>query len=395
MNPRLSGERLLFLFTIRPRIHANIRKPGYGQEGEKKALGEFDMIVSILIFILIFSVLVISHEFGHYSIARRNGIQVNEFDIGMGPTLWHHKSKSVTDVCVKALPIGGACVFDGMDTLDEEGRKKLDEHAFPNASVWARIATVLGGPFANFLLGYILAVIIVAFCGSDLPVVQQVMQDSAAEEAGLQPGDVITKINGRSIHVYREVSLESIFNYGEQLTITYERNGEKNTVVLTPKYYEDDDRYYIGLVGGGETVRCNALTVFQYGWYEIEYWLRATYGSLGLIFRGHFDINDLSGPVGIVKTVDDTYTETKQYGISTMVLTFMNLTTLLSVNLGVMNLLPLPALDGGRLVFLIIEAIRGKPVPPEKEGMIHLAGVIALMILMVVVLFNDIGKFFA
>ena len=377
MNPRLSGERLLFLFTIRPRIHANIRKPGYGQEGEKKALGEFDMIVSILIFILIFSVLVISHEFGHYSIARRNGIQVNEFDIGMGPTLWHHKSKSGTDVCVKALPIGGACVFDGMDTLDEEGRKKLDEHAFPNASVWARIATVLGGPFANFLLGYILAVIIVAFCGSDLPVVQQVMQDSAAEEAGLQPGDVITKINGRSIHVYREVSLESIFNYGEQLTITYERNGEKNTVVL------------------GETVRCNALTVFQYGWYEIEYWLRATYGSLGLIFRGHFDINDLSGPVGIVKTVDDTYTETKQYGIPTMVLTFMNLTTLLSVNLGVMNLLPLPALDGGRLVFLIIEAIRGKPVPPEKEGMIHLAGVIALMILMVVVLFNDIGKFFA
>ena len=142
-------------------------------------------------------------------------------------------------------------------------------------------------------------------------------------------------------------------------------------------------------------MRCNALTVFQYGWYEIEYWLRATYGSLGLIFRGHFDINDLSGPVGIVKTVDDTYTETKQYGIPTMVLTFMNLTTLLSVNLGVMNLLPLPALDGGRLVFLIIEAIRGKPVPPEKEGMIHLAGVIALMILMVVVLFNDIGKFFA
>lgn len=353
------------------------------------------MIVSILIFILIFSVLVISHEFGHYSIARRNGIQVNEFDIGMGPTLWHHKSKSGTDVCVKALPIGGACVFDGMDTLDEEGRKKLDEHAFPNASVWARIATVLGGPFANFLLGYILAVIIVAFCGSDLPVVQQVMQDSAAEEAGLQPGDVITKINGRSIHVYREVSLESIFNYGEQLTITYERNGEKNTVVLTPKYYEDDDRYYIGLVGGGETVRCNALTVFRYGWYEIEYWLRATYGSLGLIFRGYFDINDLSGPVGIVKTVDDTYTETKQYGIPTMVLTFMNLTTLLAVNLGVMNLLPLPALDGGRLVFLIIEAIRGKPVPPEKEGMIHLAGVIALMILMVVVLFNDIGKFFA
>lgn len=356
------------------------------------------MIVSILVFILIFGILVISHEFGHFLIARRNGIRVNEFDIGMGPTLWH-KKRGDTDFCIKALPVGGACIFDGMEMVPDDGSDEgharvTDEHSFPNAPVWARIATVLGGPFANFLLGYLLAVIIVAFSGTDLPVVQSVMPDSAAEAAGLEAGDVITRINGRSIHVYREVSLSSVFNYGEPLTVTFRRDGVKHTVTLTPKYYAEDGRYYIGLQGGGTLMRCNALQIFQYGWYEVEYWLRATYGSLGLIFRGHFSMNDLSGPVGVVKAVDDTYTEAKPYGISTVLLSFLNLTTLLTVNLGVMNLLPLPALDGGRLIFLLIEAVRGRPVPPEKEGMVHLAGIIALMALMVVVLFNDIGRFF-
>lgn len=352
------------------------------------------MAVSILIFIVIFSVLVISHEFGHYAIAKRGGIRVNEFDIGMGPTLWHHK-KGDTDFCVKALPIGGACIFDGMMPDEESGKLTAgDEHSFPNAPVWTRIATVLGGPFANFLLGYILAVIVVAFSGSDLPVVESIIPDSAAQEAGLEAGDRITAVNGHAIHIFRELSLESYLNYGESLQITYERNGISSTVTLTPELNEKDNRYYIGIKGGTDVLKCNALQVFQYGWYEVEYWLRATFGSLGLIFRGHFDINDLSGPVGVVKTVDDTYTVTKSYGIPTMLLSFMNLTILLSVNLGVMNLLPLPALDGGRLLFLLVEAVRGRAVPPEKEGMVHLAGAIALMGLMVVVLFNDIGRFF-
>lgn len=351
------------------------------------------MAVSILIFIIMFSVLVISHEFGHYAIARRNGIRVNEFDIGMGPTLFHHK-KGETDFCIKLLPFGGACIFDGMDAAFDGNTKELDEHAFPNASVWARIATVLGGPFANFLLGLVFAVIIVAFSGTDLPVVQKIMPDSAAEEAGMQAGDRITRINGESIHIYREVSLASMFNYGKPMTITFVRDGAKQTVTLTPKYYEDDQRYYIGLQGGGEYIRCNALQVFQYGFFEAQYWFRATWKSIGMIFTGHFSKDDLSGPVGIVKAVDDTYQATKPYGLPTVVLSFLELTTLLAINLGVMNLLPLPALDGGRLIFLIIEAIRGKPVPPEKEGMVHLAGIVALMVLMVFVMFNDISRFF-
>ena len=183
------------------------------------------MIISIFIFLIIFSVIVISHEFGHYAIARRNGIRVNEFDIGMGPVLYRREGKE-TDLCIRMLPIGGACVFDGLDGLeDEEKTDRLDEHSFPNAPVGARIASVVAGPMANFILGFIFSIILVAFTGTDLPVIQEIILDSAAQEAGLQEGDLIRKINGESIHIYREVTLVSMMNYGEPLSITVERDG--------------------------------------------------------------------------------------------------------------------------------------------------------------------------
>ena len=352
------------------------------------------MLVSILIFLLIFSVIVISHEFGHFAIARRNGIRVLEFDIGMGPVLYRKKGGE-TDFCVRLLPIGGACIYDGLEGLDDDEEHQMDEHSFPNAPVGSRIASVLAGPMANFILGFIFSVILVAFTGTDLPVIQEIIPDSAAMEAGLEKGDVIKKINGETIHIYREVSLVSMMNYGEPLRITYERDGEKNTVELTPILDKEDNRYYIGIRGSGQYMKCNPVQVFQYGFYETFYWLKATYKSLGLIFRGHFTKDDVSGPVGVVKVVDDTYTETAPYGPAAVILTFLSLATLLTVNLGVVNLLPLPALDGGRLLFLFLEAVRGKPIPPEKEGMVHLAGFAVLMFVMILILFNDISKFFS
>ena len=333
-------------------------------------------IISIILFALILGVIVISHEFGHFSIARRNGIRVNEFDIGFGPTLLK-KRVGETDFCIKILPLGGACIFEGMDAADEEEKGELSPDAFPNAPVGARIATVLAGPIANFILGYIFALIIVAFCGTDLPVINKVMDGSAAQEAGLMDGDRIVRINGESIHLYREVSLHSMMNYGEPLKITYERDGERSTVTLTPKFDEEANRYYIGIQGGGQPHACSAPEVF-----------------IGTIFRGHFSRDDISGPVGVVQVVNDTYTEARPYGVLTVLLSLLNLATLLTVNIGVINLLPLPALDGGRLIFLLIEAIRGKPIPPEKEGMVHLAGFMALMLLMVLVMFNDISRLF-
>ncbi len=350
-------------------------------------------IVSILIFLLILGVIVVSHEFGHYSIARRNGIRVNEFDVGFGPTLLR-KRIGDTDFCLKLLPIGGACIFEGMDALDEDERENLSPDAFPNAPVGARIATVLAGPVANFILGYIFAVILVAFCGTDLPVIYSVMDGSAAMEAGLKDGDKIVKIGNENIHLYREVSLYSMMNYGEPLEITYERDGKRNTVTVTPKFDEEANRYYIGITGLGSAHKCSAGEVFLYGFYEIEYWMKVTVKTLSTIFTGHFSKDDISGPVGVVQVVNDTYTDAQPYGVMTVVMSMLNLATLLTINLGIVNLLPLPALDGGRLVFLLIEAVRGKPIPPEKEGLVHLAGFMALFALMVFVLFNDISRLF-
>ena len=351
------------------------------------------MIVSVLIFLLIFTVIVVSHEFGHFAVARRSGIRVNEFAIGMGPVLYKRRMGE-TDFCIRLLPLGGACVFDGLNGLEPDEEAVLDEHSFPRASVFARIATVAAGPVFNFILGFLLSLIVVTFSGTDLPVVQEIIEESAAEDAGLMAGDRIVSVNGERIHLYREVSLISQMNYGEPLTITYEREGEKDTLVLTPRYDEETGRYYIGIRGAGEFHACRGLEVFPYAFYETGYWLKATLKSLGSMIGGHFSRDDIAGPVGVVKVVDDTYQAVNPYGLSAILLTFLSLSTLLTVNLGVVNLLPIPALDGGRLVFLIIEAIRGKPVPPDKEGLVHLAGIALLMAIMVMVLFNDISRFF-
>ena len=145
-------------------------------------------------------------------------------------------------------------------------------------------------------------------------------------------------------------------------------------------------------MGAGEYIKCNPIQVFQYSFYEVEYWVKATYKSIGMLLSGQATKDDVSGPVGIAQFVGDTYEEAKGYGVSTVIFTMMNIVILLSVNIGIMNLLPLPALDGGRLIFMFVEVIRGKPVPPEKEGIVHFAGLVVLMILMVFVMYNDIMK---
>lgn len=351
------------------------------------------MIITILLFLIIFGVIVVSHELGHFLLAKKNGIRVVEFAIGMGPTLFHFK-KGETIYSLKAFPIGGACIFDGEDGVKAKDGA-VDERSFLSASVWARISSVVAGPLFNFLLAFILAFIIVAFTGSDRPVIQEVAPNGAAEAAGMQAGDLITKINGEKIHLYRQVNLISALNKGDALEIEYEREGERNIITLNPIYDSAAGRYYIGLMGAGEYFKCNALQVFQYSFYELEYWVKATFKSLGMLFTGQVTKDDMAGPVGIAQIVGETYEEVKPYGISSVIFSMMNIAILLSVNLGILNLLPIPALDGGRLVFLLIEAVRGKPIPPEKEGVVHLAGMAALMILMVFVLFNDISRLFS
>lgn len=363
--------------------------------------------MGVILFVIIFCVVVLAHEFGHFIIAKANGIHVVEFSLGMGPTLLHFV-KGDTKYSLKLLPIGGACMFEGEDGLsepeegDEEGKEtesiKEDmgtlkkSGAFPDAPVWARIATVVAGPVFNFILAFVLSAIIVASIGSDLPVIGTVGEETAASEAGLMAGDEIVEINGKNIHLFREISLEAMLNEGEPVNIVYEREGQRTAVTLEPKYSEKDGRYYYGIAPMNGYTKFNLLGVAQYSFYEVKYWIDITIRSLGMLVTGKAGIKDMSGPVGMVDAVDTIYAESKQDGAYYVWLNMLNFAILLSANLGVLNLVPFPALDGGRLLFLIIEAIRRKPIPPEKEGIFHFVGFALLMLLMVVVMYNDIAK---
>lgn len=392
---------------------------------------------TIIWFIFIFCIIVVSHEFGHYLIARLNGIHVVEFTIGVGPKIvgFH---KNGTYYVIRWIPFGGACIFDGM--LDEDvienvkgSGKSLSEKAkiedidvdeneeahieedinlinaaddkeeiepehkyglkFNEAPVWGRIATVVAGPIFNFLIAYLMAIFIVWFCGSYSPVIHELMPDYPAAEAGLTDGDLITKINKSNVKLASEISILVYLNKdGKPMDITYIRDGKTYTTTIVPKWSDEDQRYYLGLVNYGEFVDCSNFKVFKYAEYEVRYCLVATIRSLGMLFSGNGSMDDLAGPVGMAQIIGGVEETAKPYGFFNLLLNMVNIAMFLSVNLGVMNLLPIPAIDGGRLLFLLIEAVRGKPVPPEKEGIVHFIGIILLLILMVVVLFNDIMR---
>lgn len=338
--------------------------------------------MGIILAILIFGSIILIHELGHFLLAKYNGIRVDEFSIGMGPTIIG-KQIGETKYCLKLLPLGGSCMM-GEDDDD------ISEGSFNSKSVWARISVIFAGPFFNFILAFILSAIVVAWLGFDPPVLSSVTDGYPAKEAGLTAGDEIIRINNKKINIYREVTVYIQFHKGEELNITYIHNGEEKTTVLTPKFNEEEQRYMIGVFGPKKYTKANALQVVQYGAYEVKYWICTTLSSLKELVTGAVGLNQMSGPVGIVNYVDDTYDQSKSYGLYVIILNLMNIAILLTANLGVMNLLPIPALDGGRLVFLIAEAIRGKRIPPEKEGFVHLIGFGLLMLLMLVVMFNDI-----
>lgn len=353
-------------------------------------------VISIFIFLIMFTVVVASHEFGHFLLAKLNGITVVEFSIGMGPSLLHF-TKGGTRYALKLLPIGGACQFEGENGLEkqEDGEiKEVPEGSFMKAGVWKRIATVVAGPFFNFILAFIFSLIIVGFCGSDKPVIQDVMEDYPATEAGIQAGDVITKVGNERIHLYRQISLISAINKGESLNIEYVRDGEHYSTTIVPKFDEESGRYYIGILGAGEVIECKGVNLFKYAFYEMEYWFNYTFKCLKMLVSGELSKDDVSGPVGMTQYIGETYETVKPYGFSSVLFTMMEFATLISVNLGVLNLLPIPALDGGRLMFMLIEVVRGKPIPPEKEGIIHMIGMAALFLLMLFVLFNDVTRLF-
>lgn len=342
--------------------------------------------MGIVLAILLFGFIVFFHELGHFLLAKKNKIDVDEFAVGMGPVLFQKTYKG-TRYSIRLLPIGGYCAMGE----DEEATDSPNN--FNNKSVWARISVIAAGPVFNFILAWIFSVILIFMIGYDQPVIGSVEDGYPAAEAGLQEGDRVVQIGDKNIHIYREISAYLQFHPDEDVVLTYERDGEEHTVTLTPKMDEELGYERIGLASSGNT-KANLLTAFQYGTYEVKYWIEVTLDSLRMLVTGQIGVDQLSGPVGIVDVVDETYQQSRSYGAYVVAAQMLYLAILLSANLGVMNLLPLPALDGGRLVFLFVEAVRKKRVPPEKEGYVHFAGIVLLMLLMVVVMYNDIQRVF-
>ena len=364
---------------------------------------DLSILWTIISFIVIFSVIVIGHEGGHFLIARLNGIRVIEFTVGLGPKILHFK-KGGTEFSLRALPFGGACIFENPDELDEEEEEKEEEEKltkdieidkrnknFNEASVFSRIATVFAGPFFNIILAYFLGLIVVFFCGEVGTKVDLVTPGYPAEAAGIQAGDEIIKINGERVYLFSEIRLITYLDNADVFEIEYKRAGQIYKTTLEPK--ANGQQRLIG-IQSKDYVDCSNFKVFKYSALEVRYWLKVTFKSLRMLFTGKLKKDDLAGPVGVAQVIDTTIEETKQYGVATVVLNMVNIALLLSVNLGIMNLLPFPALDGGRLLFLFIEAIIGKKVPRKVEAYIHVAGIIVLLILSLFVLANDITKFF-
>ena len=340
-------------------------------------------MLQIILAILAFGMLVIVHEFGHFITAKRGGVQVNEFWIGMGPTLLK-KEHNGTLYCLKLLPFGGACVMEGEDEDSES------EHAFGKASLPRRMLIVAAGALMNFLVGFLIVLAVIQPNGPNGGYIVSTIDSvdpasTAAAAGGLQAEDEILEVDGYNILLRSDFEMALSRGMDTTYEVVVRRDGEKITlpaVVLEATIEGEDGRKMIGLTFAeqpdsiGMHVNMAVRTSLNYA--------RLVWVSLGMLVSGQVGVDQLSGPVGVASVM----ATTASYSISA----FLQLVAFISINLGVMNLLPLPALDGGRLVFLIIEGIRRKPVPAKYEGYIHAAGLMLLLALMVYVTGQDIVR---
>ncbi|MBR1812698.1 MAG: RIP metalloprotease RseP [Lachnospiraceae bacterium] len=343
--------------------------------------------MNILLALLVFSVLVFFHEFGHFLLAKRNGVGVREFNIGFGPKIVRFTHKE-TEYSIGIILFGGACIMEGEEEDSES------DTSFTSKSPAARLSILAAGPIFNFLLAFIFALIIIGSVGIDYPVLAGVSEGSPAEAAGLQENDLITGIDGSRVFCFRDISLFMLNYRGDkEITLRYERDGETKEATFWPVYDTERESFMMGIsVYSYRTPTSGVLETIRLSAHEVRYWMSYTLASLRMLFQGEVSPKELSGPVGIVNMVNDVVEETKEDGAFYVFLNLVNLAMLLSVNLGVVNLLPFPALDGGRIVFVLIEMIIGRPVPRDKEGIVHLIGMILLLILMVYVFYNDIMR---
>ncbi len=337
--------------------------------------------MTILFGILLFGVLIFVHELGHFLTARFFGIKVHAFSIGMGPAVFKKEHKGI-EYSVRALPIGGYVKLEGED------EKSDDPAAFGNKTPLARILVLFAGGFMNVLIGFLIFVLV--FSGVrqvSVPIVDSVLSGSPAETAGILPGDEIIKINGQSIHIQNDVSLALMKNGSGPIDVAIRRGADKVSMILTPQYDAGTGSFILGFYPQIKTIT-PALSI-KTAFYNTFFVVKLVYFSLGEMISGNVKLADMAGPVGIVS-------EMNAVAKSEMpLLNMLNFMGLIAVNLGVMNLLPIPALDGGRIFFVLVELLRRKPIKPEHEGIIHFIGFALLILLMLLITFSDIKKLFA
>lgn len=343
-------------------------------------------MLKIIIAIIIFSAIVLFHELGHFLLAKKNGVCVEEFAIGIGPTIVGIQ-KGETKYSIKCLPFGGCCMM-----LGEDGESQ-DPRAFGSKSALARFWVIFAGPFFNFILAFFIALFVIGIGGADPAVIGEVEPGSAAKEAGLMVGDQIVKLDGSRIYNFREITL---FNFIEndqpEVEVTYKRDGELHSAEVV-RQKSQGGSYQFGITMTKENSQ-NIFGIIKYSILEVRYQIKSTFLSLKYMISGRASINDMSGPVGIVNMIGNTYEKSVKYGFKTVLINMLSFCIMLSANLGVMNLLPIPALDGGRLVFIILEIIRRKKISPEKEGIVHFAGLVVLLAFMIFIMANDIRNIF-
>lgn len=331
------------------------------------------LISSLLVFLLV----VMLHEFGHFTVAKLSGIKVNEFSIGMGPKIYQ-KQKGETFYSLRALPIGGYVAMEG------EEENSHDPRAFNNVSIVKRMAVVLAGAFMNFVLAFIAFTLIFSIVGYGSSEIEKVISNSPADKAGIQSGDLIIKINENKVKNIYDINSIISKNQKEEMDFQINREGNILNVKIKPEYSEENQMYLIGITSKLDHSIIKSICLGADRTLEMSKMLLK---SIKIMFSGSFKMEYLSGPVGVVQLIGSE--SSKGF------LNFLQILGLISVNLGVFNLLPIPALDGGKFLFLLIEALRGKPIDEKIEQGLSLIGISLLFSLMIyVTIFNDIGRLF-
>ncbi len=331
--------------------------------------------MTIIYALIIFCLLIFVHELGHFMVAKACGVKVNEFAIGMGPAIFS-RQKGETKYSVRVFPIGGYCAMEGEDEDSDEPR------ALNNQPAWQRACILAAGSVMNFITCVIL-LIIIAFCvGTATTTIDTVAENSPAEKAGIVSGDVVLNVDGQDIDEWDDLIQAIGYSKAENAEITVERDGKKEVVTAELEYDKEAGRNLIGI---SPVMEHNFLKSISGGVRNTGAMTVMMYQVLKQLFTGEVAVSELSGPVGIVYATN----EAAKSGIMYVIY----LAALLSLNLAIINMLPFPALDGGRLLFLVIRLFTGKRVSDETEGKIHFIGICLLFALMIYVTFNDVIKF--